>query len=437
MKISPRKILSYPARIKSFTTNNPTAANYAIDGILALGAMNLAANNNNLFAQRLGAGDFHLAMLQFLPQLLNLFLLIPAGLFVDSLVNKRRMLSAALVGAAVFFLAGAAAGFIIGFDIVQPLFFFLAFLALANASLMLYNISWQGYFPEVVVEGRRNSVLTLRARMGILVSLVIPLISGGVLAAIPSESGKIIAHQVFYCIVAVMLIFNAAHLRKIIAVDPAPPKKIRLEELKKAGSRLLGNRQFKIFVGVALFFHMTWHIDWTLYFIGQANYLRMNEFQLGLTAVGSTAAQLLTLRFWSKRNQRLGPEKPMTFGILGLALNPVAIIVATSLPLAAGPVVFLIMHTIAMLTFATVGLNIFQCLMPVLDTEYRGFSISVYTCLITLSNAIMPVVGVALYRTLGGDLNGLRWAFAIVLVLRLMAGGLWWFRLRRLVPASA
>ncbi|MCL2405869.1 MAG: hypothetical protein FWC92_10045 [Defluviitaleaceae bacterium] len=420
------------AKIKSFTSNNPTAANYAIDGILALGAMNLAANNNNLFAQRLGAGDFHLTMLQFLPQMLNLFLLVPAGLFVDSLANKGRMLSAALIAAAVFFLAGAAAGF----TAVQPLFFFLAFLALANASLMLYGLSWQGYFPEVVAEGRRNSVLTLRARMGILVSLVIPLISGGVLTSIPSESGKIIAHQFLYGVVAVMLLVNAAHLRKIKAEDPAQPKKIRFVEIKKAGSRLLANKQFKIFAVVALFFHMTWHIDWTLYFIGQANYLRMNEFQIGLAAVGTTAAQLVTLRFWSKRNQRLGPEKPMTFGILGLTLNPIAIIVATSLPIAAGPTVFLIMHTIAMLTFATVGLNIFQCLMPVLDKEYRGFSISVYTCLITLSNAIMPVAGVALYRALGGNINGLRWAFVFVFILRVAAAGLWWYRLKRLVPVK-
>jgi len=422
------KIRNIPARIKSFTVNHPTATNYAIDGILALGAWNLAANNNNLFAQRLGAGDFHLAMLQFLPQLLNFFLLIPIGLFVDSLVNKGRMLSWALVAAAVFFILGAAAGF----SAAQPLFLFLAFLSLANAAFMLYNVSWQGYFPEVVAEGHRNSVLTLRTRMSILASLVIPLISGGVLTLVPSESGKIIVHQVFYCVVAVMLISNAMHLRKIKAVDPVPPKKIRLDEIKKAGSRLLANRQFKIFVGVALFFHMTWHMDWTLYFIGQANYLRMNEFQLGLTAVGTTVAQLITLRFWSKRNQRIGPEKPMTFGILGLALNPVAVIVATSLPLAAGPAVFLVMHTIAMLTFTTVGLNLFQCLMPVLDTEYRGFSISVYTCLITLSNAVMPVAGVALYRMLGGNLNGLRMAFAIVFVLRIIAAGLWWLRLKRL-----
>jgi len=421
------KVSRYLARVKSFKTNNPTAANYAIDGILVFGAVNLAASNNNLFAQRLGAGDFHLAMIQFLPHMLNLFLLIPAGLFADSLANKGRMLSGALVAAAVFFLAGGLAGF----TAVEPLFLFLAFLALANASIMLYNISWQGYFPEVVEDGRRNSVLTLRARMGILVSLVIPLVSGGVLTMIPSERGKIFAHQFLYGVVAAFLLVNAVHLQKIKAVNPAHPKKIRLEEIKKAGSRLLNNKKFKIFAGVALFFHMTWHIDWTLYFIGQANYLNMNEFQLGLAAVGSTAAQFATLRFWSKRNQRYGPEKPLTFGILGLTLNPIVMIVATSLPIFIGPTAFLVMHTISMLTFATIGLNLFQCLMPVLDEEYRSFSISVYTCLTTLSNAVMPVVGVAIYRGLGGGLDGLRMVFTIVFVLRIIAAGLWWLRAKR------
>ena len=428
-KVNPIRHL---ARIKSFSDNNPTAANYAIDGLLALGAINLAVNNNNLFAQRLGAGDFHLTMLQFLPQMLNLFFLIPVGLFVDSLTNKRRMLSGTMVVAAVFFLAGGAAGF----TTAQPLFFFLGFLALANTSIMMYSITWQGYFPEVVEEGRRNSVLTLRHRVGILVALSIPLISGSVLAAIPGEEGKILAHQTFYGIVALMLIANALHLRKINAINPAPPKKIQISEIKKAGSRLLKNRPFKIFAAVALLFHMAWQIDWTLGFIGQANYLQMNEFQLGLAVVGSTSVQFLTLKFWSKRNQRFGVEKTSTFGVLGLALNPIAMIIATSLPLWAGPTVFLILNSLALVAFATIGLNLFQCLLPVLDTEYRGFSISVYTCIMTLSNAIMPIVGVAIYRTLGGNLNGLRWTYALIFVLRLVAAGVWWIRCKHVTAVE-
>jgi len=413
-------------RARSFASNNPVAANYAIDGLLVFGALNLAGSNNNIFAQRLGAGDYHLTMLQFLPQIINLFIIIPAGLFADSLRSKARMVSWALIAASFFFVIVATISFVTD----QPLYFFLVFLALANAASMVYNIAWMGFFPEVVEPERRNIILTLRSRVGILISLVAPLISGSILAAIPGEEGKIIAHQVFYGIVALMLIANAFHLKKIKATNPAPPKKLKLEEIKKAGSRLIRNKPFIIFTGAALFFHMTWHLDWTLYFIGQANYLYMNEFQLSLTVAGSTFGQFVTLKFWSARNQRHGVELPMTFGILGFALTPVAMTVSTALPIGAGPTVFLVLHTVAMMFTVTVGLNLFQCLMSVLDEEYRSFSVSIYTCLMTLSNAIMPIVGVAIYRSFGGNIVGLRITFAIVFALRLCAAGLWWLRVK-------
>jgi len=414
------------SRARSFAITNPVATNYAIDGFLLIGALNLAGSNNNIFAQRLGAGDFHLAMLQFLPQVINLLIIIPAGIFADSLRNKGRLVSGALVVSSLLFMVVASLNFI--FD--QPLYLFLIFLALANASNMLYNIGWMGFFPEVVEAEKRNTVLTIRSRVSILISFIAPLVSGSVLASIPSEEGKILAHQVFYGIVALMLICNAFHLRKIKATNPALPTRVKFEEIKKAGSRLLRNRPFIIFTAVALFFHMGWQMDWTLYFIGQANYLHMNEFQLSLTAVGSTLGQFITLKFWSKRNQRYGVEKPVTFGIAAFALCPVAILVSTALPLSIGPTVFLIMHFVALMGTATIGLNLFQCLMPVLDEEYRSFSISIYTCLMTLSNAVMPVVGVALYRALGGDIIGLRITFVIVFVLRIAAAVTWWLRIK-------
>jgi len=68
--------------------------------------------------------------------------------------------------------------------------------------------------------------------------------------------------------------------------------------------------------------------------------------------------------------------------------------------------------------------------LQVADEEYRSFSISVYTCLVCLSNAVMPVAGIALYRALGGDRNGLKLAFAIIFILRIAAAGLWLSRWR-------
>jgi len=157
----------------------------------------------------------------------------------------------------------------------------------------------------------------------------------------------------------------------------------------------------------------------------------MNEFQIGLTTLGATVVQFLTMRFWSRVNEKHGVVLPVAFGIIGLSLCPVAMIISLSLPLSIAPYVFLTLHAIASLPLATTTLNMLQCLLQVADEEYRSFSISVYTCLVCLSNAVMPVAGVALYRSLGGGRDGLRYAFAIIFALRIIALFLWLLRRKR------
>jgi len=264
--------------------------------------------------------------------------------------------------------------------------------------------------------------------MTMIVQLIAPLAVGAILTAISSNSGKIAAHQLFYILAAVMLITNAFHIRKIKAVKPNEPKRISFAEMKTAAKRLAGNKKFIIFALVILFFHATWQIDWTLYFIGQANYMQMNELLLSFAPVGSMVAQLITLKFWSKLNTKRGVEFTLTFGIFGLTINTIAMMVGVSLPAPFGIIVFLTLHFIAMLTFANITLSLFQCLLKVVDEEYRSFSISIYTCLITLSNAVMPMIGVLMYRGFGGDLNGFRYAFMVVFSLRIVAGLLWMLR---------
>ncbi|MCL2372090.1 MAG: MFS transporter [Defluviitaleaceae bacterium] len=412
---------------RHFAKTQPLSVNYGIDGLLIMGAMGIAGNNNNLFAQRLGAGDFHLAMLQFIPQMAILLILIPAGLFADSLKNKRRMMTVALFAAGVFFSLAGFSAFLPAFAV----YFFLGFLALANLSNMgFYNLAWQAYFPEAVSEEARNTVLTFRARMTMLVQLVVPLVVGTILTSIASDQGKIAAHQLFYILAVALTISNAFHIRKIKAINPAKPKHISWAEMKTAAKRLAGNKQFIIFCATILFFHMMWHMDWTLFFIGQRNYMEMNEFMLSLTPVVGMLAQLVTLKFWSRNNAKQGVEKPLTYGMLGLIASPIAIIVGVSLPANIGPWAFLAIHGVGHLAFANITLNLFQCLLKVVDNENRSFSISVYTCLITLSNAVMPLAGVAVYRGFGGDVNALRITFALLIATRLVAAGFWMLRLR-------
>jgi len=421
-------------RVKNFAVSNPVAMRYAMDGLFAALAVNIASNNNNLFALRLGAGDYQLSLVQFLPQIFTMLILIPGGIFAGSLHNKRRIIIGALITSAIGYLLCGLSPFFkfanSGNEIVPEysIYFFLVFLALAVGAMATYNISWQSFLPEVVEVHERNRVLTMRSHMDVFISIPLPLLVGTILLHTQAGRGKIIVHQSFYLCAALALVLAALNYRKIKAVRYAAPKSVSFYEVKKAVKSVLHNRQYLLFLAVALFFYMTWHFDWTLYFLGQFSYLKMNEFQIGLTTLGATVVQFLTMRFWSRVNEKHGVVLPVAFGIIGLSLCPVAMIISLSLPVSIAPYVFLTLHAIASLPLATTTLNMIQCLLQVTDEEYRSFSISVYTCLVCLSNAVMPVAGVALYRALGGGRDGLRLAFAIIFALRIIALFLWILR---------
>jgi hypothetical protein len=427
-------IINPITRIKNFADYNPVAARYAIDGLLAALAVNIGTNNNNLFALRLGAGDYQLSLVQFLPQIFTMLILIPGGLFAGSLHNKRRIVTGALITGALGLVFCALSPYIrfvnsnSDFLSQYSIYFFLGSLSIVVGAIAIYNISWQSFFPEVVDIHDRNRVLTMRTHADVFVSLPLPLLVGSILIHAVTIRGKIIVHQCFYLCAALCLIMAAINYRRIKAVRPAAPKEVSFPELIKAVKSLSHNRQYLMFLGAAIFFYMTWHFDWTLYFIGQVVYLKMNEFQLGLTTLGATAAQFLTMRFWSRQNEKQGVVLPVTFGILGLSLCPVAMIISTSVPVSIAPYIFIPFHAIVSLPLAAITLNMLQCLLQVADEEYRSFSISVYTCLVCLSNAVMPVAGIALYRALGGDRDGLRLTFAIIFVLRIAAAYLWLLR---------
>ncbi|MDR0465429.1 MAG: MFS transporter [Treponema sp.] len=417
---------------KKLTGNSPVEARYAADGLLAVSAVNIANTNFGLFAVRLGASDFQLSLVHFFPHIFTLMVLIPGGLFMDSLQNKKRivivMIFFVIFG---YFLCGISP--LAGSYSIQ---FFLGSLAFTGSMAALYNISWQTFFPGVVSPEKRNLVLTLRTRVSLIINMIIPVLTGVILTNIREINNKIIAHQAFFFSAVLLFFLAALNFRKFSAAQQTTaPRRVSLTEIKNACKSILRNKQFLLFAAVALFFYMTWHFDWTLYFIGQVSYLQMNELQLGLVGLGAAGIQLLTLKFWSRKNERHGVVLPFTFGILGLSLCPVLMIISVSLQSPAAPYLFIILHFIAHIPFCVITLNLFQCILLVTEAEHRSFYMSVFASLTCLSNAVMPAAGVALYHLLGTDLNGFRYTFAIIFVLRIIAALFWllWWRRKSVI----
>lgn len=403
---------------------------FTLEGILITLVNNLVGNNNNLFATRLGASDYELSLVTTLPQIIGMLVLIPGGILTDRMVNKRSMVIASLFLVTGFYFFIGFVPFLGSYKLAA----FLILIALSMGPMTIYNVSWQAYFSDIVNIEERNNILTSRTSFTFLIGIIIPFASGAILSSVDSVDAKLGIHQVYFWIGAVLLLTQVFVLKKIKGNREHIPAGIGFRNLKSALSELIHNKKFLGFVSVALFFYMTWQLDWTLYFIGQVKYLKMNEVWLSYSSIGNAVGQFVTIGFWSHLNVKYGVRFGIIFGALGLAVFPIGMIIATSVPGVQGRIIFLILHTLASMTMAVIMLNVLQCLLQVLPEKNKTLNISIYTVLITLSNALMPLVGVMIYTQLGANLKALQTTFWIIFGTRIISTSLWilrWWMLRK------
>lgn len=411
----------------AFRPENNALLCFTVEGILFAIATNIINNNNNLFALRLGASDAQLSLVSSIPQLVGVLILLPVGILTDRMRNKQLMVSLSLLCLTFFY-------FLIGFVPLLHSFrfpLFLLFLSLSMGPLTGYNASWQAYFSDVVPFERRNGILTARTGGMFFINIALPLITGMLLASATELGAKIKLHQIFYWAIAAVFLLQAAMVSRIKGGYSQTRGSINTAEFYSALRGLIHHKPFMKFLSGALFFYLFWQADWTLYFLGQVNYLKMNEAWLSYAAIGGALAQFLTIGFWSRVNERMGPRFGVIFGNLGLALCPICMIISTSLPGKEGIVVFLILNTLANLAFATIPLNIPQYLLSVIPEQNKTLSISIYTIFIALSNAVMPMAGVKAYQLLGNNLFALQVVFAILFLLRVISSFQWYFSYNR------
>lgn len=417
-----RSQISY--RLTNTPKRDSTMLLFAYEGVLIALINNLINNNNYLFATRLGASDFQLTLVVALPQLVGMLVLLPGGILTDRMVNKRRMVILSLTAlAAVYFTLGFAP--LLG---KYSLMAFLILLAVSVGPMTMYNASWQAYFSDVVPIEERNRTFTLRTKWTFLINICAPLLTGLLLASAASTSGKITLHQSFFWVSCVLIVLQTFVLKKISGGNTHVNNGVNLSDLKAAAVDLVHNRAFLGFIGVTLFFYMSWQSDWTLYYIGQVNYLKLDEAWLSYCNVGGAAVQFFTIGFWSRMNERYGIRFSIIMGALGLCFFPIVMIISTSLPIHSGHYTFLILSTISNFAFATVSLNILQCLLQVIPEKNKTLSISIYTLLISLSNAVMPIVGVKTYTAFGANLRALQITFLIIFTTRVISTILWTLR---------
>ena len=384
----------------------------------------------NLYATNLGATDAQIGMTQLVPYLAAVALLLPVGLIGD------RMKDARIVPAAIMAFLGAMYmlyGTVPAMGEHRMTFFFV-FLALTAGFLSTYNSIWQSFFGDVTPLEQRNRVYAFRNRFVYVVAMAAPVLCGALLTALPDSESKLAVLRAFFYLCGALCLLNAFVISRMRGGRRSPEAtsaaRFSPREIGGVLRGLVRDRKFMAYFGGVMLFYMGWHMDWSMWYIGQTQYIGLNEAELSLYTALTSISQLLLMGAIVKLIDRRGTGVAFLCPILSLVFCPVVMLVGLHVPEGARAVAFLAMGTLVCSPQSGTNLCLVQMLLSAVPQRNRSLIISLHMMVVTLSNALMPYLGVRLYEVMGADRHALVLFNVTVLCIRLCAFAL--FSLRAL-----
>ena len=141
----------------------------------------------------------------------------------------------------------------------------------------------------------------------------------------PDTEGKLIVLRIFFYIAGVCMLLQALVLRRI----PCPPRKAEekqemgLKMFPEALNQMVRSKPFRGFFICIMLFYLSWHLDWSLWYIAETKYAGMNEAQLSFFQALCSICQMIFIGFFSKLCRRKSEHFTIIFVCAGLLLCPI------------------------------------------------------------------------------------------------------------------
>lgn len=406
---------------------------FGLEGLMLQYVTSINGFGNNLYATNMGASDSQIGMVQLVLNLVAVVLLLPIGIVANRQRSSKTLPVAMLLFmGAMYFVYATVPEF--GSNRIA---FFFVFLGLTAGVLAVYNAQWQAFFGDAVAERKRNGVYSFRNRFMFLVGTVAPVVCGLCMGTAVDSEGKLLVLRVFYYIAGALVLCQALILSRIPCpkrtdAEMAAVKRFSPREIGQALGQMATTRAFRSFFLCIMFFYLAWHLDWSMWYIGQTQYIHMTEAQLsyynGLVCVG----QLLTVGLFARLNERKTVHFSFIFAVLGHTFCSLAMLVGVNLPQGSQLIPFMAMGILGSVPQGCIQLCAVQMLLDVTPQRNRALIISLHTMVVTLSNAVMPYLGVQLYQALGADHHAMTLFALIALCARGSAALLFIWRYRHL-----
>jgi Na+/melibiose symporter-like transporter len=391
---------------------------FALEGCCLQFISSVNGLGNTIYATNLGATDTQIGLVQMMSNIMAVALLLPVGMWGNRSKTPGRVPYIMLLFVSAMYLCY---GSVPALAKQNPMPLYFVFLSLTAGIIVTFGAPWQAFFAGCTTQEQRNDVFTFRNKFMFFVGFAAPLVFGALLSAAPDQTHKLLVLRCFYYANAALAFVQALLIRRL-DIDFGALKETetvhKRESMPKVLLGALQDRRFVSFLVFIVIFYMSWHFDWSIWYIAQTRYCGMNEAHLSYCNAFASLAQLACIGCWGRLNRRRGVFYTFHLGIIGLLAGGAAMFAALFCPPGVSPWVVIVFNTAANGLSACVGLCVLQMLLSQMPKGNEALLISFYTLLTMISNSLMPLVGVKVYEALGADLHAIRLTFGCMLLWR-------------------
>ncbi|MBC8141695.1 MAG: MFS transporter, partial [Armatimonadetes bacterium] len=348
------------------------------------------------FARYLGASDFVLGLLAGLPAAVGL-LQIPASLYSDTLVRRKRFVAFNAVAGRLVWLLIALIPFV-----VPPTWQIGVFVTLATVSAAFLTIigpAWTSWMSDLVPSDSRGRYFGQRSMAMGVATMLLPLPAGAFL-------DLAVKHHLFPVAWGFAVLFTVACAASVasgvmLLRQPEPPRPQSVEPPPervnpfKALSAPLADRNFRAFILYAAIivasatfagqFFVAWQLDKTAL---NLPYLTVQI--LGAVAAG---AGLATTQLWGYLSDKFGSRPLLQLATIAAVVSPLLWLFTVPGAFALNVTIIVVLNLFAGTAWAGIGIAQFNLLLSTAPAQSRTTYVAVFSALTGVVGGVAPILG--------------------------------------------
>jgi MFS family permease len=406
----------------------------ALHGVMSVMALNMVQPFIGIFAVKLNATNYQIALLSSAPAVVSLAAMIPGARLVDRFPRKQRITMVFLLAHRAFFLALACVPF---FTPDRRAAMLVAFVALMNLPGAIGNVAWQSFISGIIPQQLRPAAFAMRSRWMNLAGTVVVLAAGRMLDLVAYPLGYQVAFVLAFGLAVLEIwVFSRIdeawvdHMQGVSPVEGAPAAAATaaagspvasaspespgggrsgpLATLRRTWSEIYRQKPFLRYTAASIYFYLAWQTAWPLFTLYQVRVLGANNLWVSLLNLANTGGSLVGYSFWARYANRHGNLRTLFAASAGIFIVPTVYAFSHSLYTVA------VFNLLTGAVFSGVALSLFNALLDVTPEHHRTSYIAYYNTSVNVSAILAPVFGVALLNRFG-----FMWAFLAAAFLRI------------------